>query len=237
MREIVRFPVLDCLPAASDVLAGQGVPADRPPSEPVAEILREALALFHDLAAPIGILFGISAAEFDATYRGEGRNAPENPLADIFPKASQLLLFAVTIGERVGEEISRLFVAGRFDLGYLLDAVASNGTDRLAQKLQEHCAGRAPADTVFLRYSPGYCGWDITGQRQLFRTLRPEEIGITLRESCLMEPLKSISGVLVAARPGDHRFDNAYPFCTACTTQTCRSRLAAVEESDHRERK
>jgi hypothetical protein len=59
--------------------------------------------------------------------------------------------------------------------------------------------------------------------------LRPEEIGITLRESCLMEPLKSISGVLVAARPEDHRFDNTYQFCRTCSTQTCRSRIAAVE--------
>jgi hypothetical protein len=213
------------------------VPADRLPSEPVAETLREALALFLELAAPVDILSDIPTAEFAAVYRGEGRNAAENPLASIFPKAEQLALFAVTIGERVGDEISRLFAAGRFDLGYLLDAVASSGTDQLAQKMQERCAGRAPAGTVFLRYSPGYCGWDITGQRQLFQTLRPEEIGITLRESCLMEPLKSISGVLVAARPEHHRFDNTYPFCGACTTQTCRSRIEVLEKTDHRERK
>jgi hypothetical protein len=231
MREVVRFPADDCLPTAADVLAGQGVPADRPTAEPVAESLREALELFRKLAAPVGILSDITTAEFTTVYRGEGRNASDSPLAAIFPRAARLALFAVTIGERVGEEISRLFAGGRFDLGYLLDAVASSGTDRLAQKLQEYCAGRAPAGDVFLRYSPGYCGWDITGQRQLFRALRPEEIGITLRESCLMEPLKSISGVLVAARPEVHRFDNAYPFCSVCTTQTCRGRIAALEES------
>lgn len=229
MREIVRFPADACLPTAADVLAAQGVPADRQTPEPIAEALREALKMFRQLAAPIGIMSDIPTAEFTAVYHGEGRNAPDSPLAAIFPKAGQLLLFAVTIGDRVGDEISRLFAADRFDLGYLLDAVASIGTDRLAQQLQESCADRAPAGDVFLRYSPGYCGWDITGQRKLFRALRPEEIGITLRESCLMEPLKSISGVLVAARPEDHRFDNTYPFCGACTTQTCRSRIAAVE--------
>ena len=207
------------------------MPADRQVPEPIAESLREALKLFQELAAPVGILSDIPAPDFSAIYHGEGRNASDSPLDGIFPKAGQLVLFAVTIGERVGDEISRLFAAGRFDLGYLLDAVASSGTDRLAQKLQEHSTGRAPSGTVFLRYSPGYCGWDITGQRQLFRALRPEEIGITLRESCLMEPLKSISGVLVAARPEVHRLDNSYPFCSACTTQTCRGRIAALEES------
>jgi hypothetical protein len=272
MREVVRFPADDCLPTAADVLAGQGVPADRPTAEPVAESLREALELFQKLATPVGILSDITTAEFTTVYRGEGRNASDSPLAAIFPRAEQLALFAVTIGERVGEGISRLFAGGRFDLGYLLDAVASSGTDRLAQKLQEYCAARnrdrsspprhqdtkvgpdgrapgplgdlgvlggsipvsgcaggAPPGDVFLRYSPGYCGWDITGQRQLFQALRPEEIGITLRESCLMEPLKSISGVLVAARPEVHRFDNNYPFCSACTTQTCRSRITAID--------
>ncbi len=292
----MRFPADACLPTAADVLAAQGVPADRETPEPIAEALREALKLFRELAAPVGIMSDIPTAEFAAVYRGEGRNAPDSPLAAIFPEAGQLLLFAVTIGDRVGDEISRLFAADRFDLGYLLDAVASSGTDRLAQKLQEYCAagnrdrnapprhqpvtscelrvtscgrtpgvpvrtspfplspshlgdlgvlgGPIPAGSVFLRYSPGYCGWDITGQRKLFRALRPEEVGVTLRESCLMEPLKSISGVLVAARPEDHRFDNTYPFCSACTTQTCRSRIAALEEkpipvsaSVHRERK
>jgi hypothetical protein len=274
MREIVRFPADACLPTAADVLAAQGVPAERETPGPVAESLHQALDLFLKLAAPVAVTSDISVAEFSAVYRGEGNNAPDSPLAGIFPKAGQLVLFAVTIGERVGDEISRLFATGRFDLGYLLDAVASSGTDRLAQKLQEHCAarnrdrsspprhqdtkvgpdgsasgplgdlgvlggsisvsgcaGRAPDGTVFLRYSPGYCGWDITGQRQLFQALRPEEIGITLRESCLMEPLKSISGVLVAARPEDHRFDNTYPFCSACTTKTCRSRTAEMRNS------
>ena len=234
MREVVRFPADACLPTAADVLAAQGVPAGRATPEPVAETLREALKLFRELATPIGIMSETPTAEFAAVYRGEGENAQDSPLADIFPRAEQLTLFAVTIGERVSEEISRLFAADRFDLGYLLDAVASSGTDRLAQMLQEHCAGRAPAGTVFLRYSPGYCGWDITGQRQLFRALRPEEIGITLRESCLMEPLKSISGVLVAARPEYHRFKNTYPFCSACTTKTCRSRIAAIDSEADR---
>jgi len=233
----VRIPVEECLPTAAETLAAQGVPADRAPTEPVAETLREALDRFRELAAPVAIVSDVAATEFVAVYRGEGRNAHPSPLADIFPKAGRLLMFAVTIGGRVGDAISQLFAAGRFDLGYLLDAVASSGTDGLAQRLQENCAGHAPAGTVFLRYSPGYCGWDITGQRRLFAALRPEEIGITLRESCLMEPLKSVSGVMVAARAEDHRFDNSYPFCTECATRNCRDRIAAVELLAPTERK
>ena len=108
MREIVRLPVVDCLPTAADVLAGQGVPADRETPEPIAESLCEARDLFRELAIPISVVFDITKEEFAAVYHGEGKNAPESPLAGIFPKAEQLVLFAVTIGEKVGEEISRL---------------------------------------------------------------------------------------------------------------------------------
>jgi hypothetical protein len=41
-----------------------------------------------------------------------------------------------------------------------------------------------------------------------------------------MQPLKSVSGVLVAAPPEAHHIEPAYPFCVDCTTQGCRERSA-----------
>jgi hypothetical protein len=88
--------------------------------------------------------------------------------------------------------------------------------------------GRTGQGSTLLRYSPGYCGWDITGQRALFAALHPEEIGIRLNESCLMEPVKSISGVMVAGPAEIHEFNNDYPFCSECRTKDCRRRIGAV---------
>jgi cobalamin-dependent methionine synthase I len=79
-----------------------------------------------------------------------------------------------------------------------------------------------------LRYSPGYCGWHVSGQRALFDVLRPEEIGITLRESFLMEPLKSISGVIVGGPAEIHSFENSYPFCADCEDRSCRKRIQSI---------
>jgi hypothetical protein len=114
-------------------------------------------------------------------------------------------------------------------LAAMLDAVASGAADRLTQLL----AARFPAapdggdgrGRVTLGYSPGYCGWHVSGQRALFAYLGADAIGVTVNESCLMHPLKSVSGVLAAGPPGIHRFTPGYEFCTDCRNRTCLGRL------------
>jgi hypothetical protein len=43
-----------------------------------------------------------------------------------------------------------------------------------------------------------------------------------------MDPLKSISGVIVAGRAEIHEFDNDYDFCAECGTRTCRERIDQI---------
>jgi len=81
-----------------------------------------------------------------------------------------------------------------------------------------------------MRFSPGYCGWNVKGQKQLFEYLHPEEVGITLGESFLMTPLKSISGVLVAGQPDIFEFEDSYPFCKNCSSRTCRERIVSIRK-------
>ena len=64
-----------------------------------------------------------------------------------------------------------------------------------------------------LRYSPGYCGWHITGQKMLHENLQSRDIGITLTEAFSMKPMKSMSGVIISFKPSIHDFNNNYPFC------------------------
>jgi hypothetical protein len=197
-------------------------------------LIEEAQRLFRSHAAPRGLLAEVTRETFADIYAGAGRNAPETPLAEIFPRAAHLALFAATIGAEVQRTLDELFASGEFPLAVLLDAAASEGADRAAAALERRyaaqCAG--PEAAAFLRYSPGYCGWDITGQRALFAALAPERIGITLRQSMLMEPLKSVSGVIVGGAPEIHRFAARYPFCAGCRTHGCRERIRKVLESD-----
>jgi len=234
MREIVHFPVDAALPAAEEVLASQGMPGRPALPEKIAALLDEALQLCAQLAEPRGIMADISRQDFAAVYDGEGLNAAETPLPAIAERADALALFAATLGEPVSARIGDLFQADEPALGFMLDAVASLGADRLAdlmgrrflEILSAEAGGCTPA--TVLPYSPGYCGWHITAQRKLFEFLRPGEIGITLNSSCLMQPLKSVSGVLVAGKGEIHRFRPKFSFCADCKTHECVQRMASV---------
>ena len=175
----------------------------------------------------------VTREEFPAVYEGEGNNPPVTPLPEIVTRGEGLALYAATLGEGVSHRIGDLFDEQEPAVAYLLDAVASAAADRLSRCLAEHFGtrlaerGAAPDHAQVLPYSPGYCGWHVTGQRRLFARLRPEEIGIRLSSSFLMTPLKSVSGVLVGGTAETHRFRPDFLFCEACATRECRIRMAS----------
>ena len=231
MREVVRLEPAAVLPAAAGVLRAQGVPAGAALSGAVQELLDAALSTVPELAAPVAVLEEVSTEAFTAIYRGEGRNANATPLDEIVPRASRLWLFAGTVGERLSATITSRFAGGDPAAAVMLDAAASEAAELLVGHLERELAARASgrSRTAVLAYSPGYCGWHVSGQRALFAALAPSEIGITLNESCLMAPLKSVSGLLVAGHPDVHEFDDDFPFCGECTTRDCRLRIARVQ--------
>ncbi len=225
-------------PARSSVLHLLGIPTDADLSSEVTEIFDRAFDLFHQCAEPRGISEAITIDEFATIYPGEGMNDPETPLETMYPQADDLALFAVTLGHEVNENIARLFAENDFAFATIFDAVASEGAECLADVVmrgyleQTGQSGDRSADQAALRYSPGYCGWHVSGQRTLFPRLRPERIGIELLESCLMQPSKSVSGVIVTGPSDIHRFAPDFTFCADCATKSCRERIAELDNGD-----
>ena len=231
MERVILFAAEETLPDRRAVLSAQGIPAGSAVPERIEALLRNALDLFRELATPVALVEEVDQETFSRVYRGERKNEPETPLAGIYPEATALALFALTLGNGLCRKITELFDANEFALGSMLDSVASEGAERLGVVLERRfeadlaARGVRPDHAKALAYSPGYCGWHVTGQRELFRALRPEEIGIWLGESCLMDPIKSISGVLVAGPPAVHDFSDSFPFCQSCKDHSCRLRI------------
>jgi hypothetical protein len=233
---ILRFTADEVAPPRADVLAQLGIPEGAVVPERTTRLLDAAASLFAEHVAAAGVVQEIDGPAFAEVYRGDGRNAPDSPVARIAPRAERRHLFAVTLGDPLGAELRARFAAEDFARGVVLDATASVAADLAADLVERRvesglrAQGWATPDGAVLRYSPGYCGWDVTGQGALFAALRPERIGLTLTPSCLMQPLKSVSGVVLAGPRSMHRFPPDYPFCEPCETRTCRDRLRTLAQ-------
>jgi len=241
-RSGVRISIDRIKPDSGGVFQLQGMAPGAQPSERVRALYDSAEDLFLKLASPTGIMADISPDEFAKIYPGNSKNELDTPLEHIFPKAHHLALFAFTLGKEINREIDEQFKGKNSALGYMLDSVASYSADKAAEAAEKiffdrlSANGQTDPHTRVLLYSPGYCGWHVSGQGKLFDYLKPQEIGITLNESFLMVPLKSISGVLVAGNADIHRFINNYSFCKHCQTFSCRKRMNFLTTKDTKRR-
>jgi hypothetical protein len=234
MRKIVDMEAAEITPDVAAVRRSLGYDRGAVPDTRIAAMMDTALTQFAEQADPAGIIADVTIDEFAAIYQGLGKNEPATPLAKIFPRADHLALMAVTVGAAVSTRIGQLFETRDFALASILDAAASEGAEKAADLVQAHweelLSGRLGGKhgLRLLRYSPGYCGWHVSGQGALFATLGPQEIGISLSESFLMVPIKSISAVIVAGAGEIHDFAMEYPFCSTCRSKACRARIRQV---------
>ena len=99
---------------------------------------------------------------------------------------------------------------------YLMDIIGTciaEKTGYLLEKYLENEVGEVHTN----RFSPGYCGWHLTEQRNLFGLFGDNPCGITLSDVCLMTPIKSISGIIGI---GENVSKEQYA-CSYCELTTC----------------
>lgn len=238
MNQIVDFCGDDLIASERDVLGALGVPRGAPVSNRVAEEARSALAALRELIAPAGVVREVDAATFSDVFDGEGANASDSVVGVVFPRADALALFTATVGKRVSERIQELFATDESVRASMLDAAASLAADRtselLAFRFREGLEqGGVDVDGPHvLGYSPGYCGWHVSGQKRLFDFLDPGRVGITLNDSFLMTPMKSVSGVLAAGPTSAHDFAARFSYCGACRDHSCAARIRGLHVLD-----
>lgn len=191
---------------------------------------QEAIEAFLLLAEPVGVIEDVSLEDFSQILRGEGLNEPDPLIHTVYPHSSALVLFAATVGSKVCELIPEWMQSDKEVQALFLDFIASRAAENCCDAICEQILSTyktesvVPPHTAILAYSPGYCGWHISGQKQLFTHLKPESIGISLSEDYLMSPMKSVSGVLVLGKKEIFLDDMVYPYCRACGHPTCKER-------------
>jgi hypothetical protein len=140
--------------------------------------------------------------------------------------ASHVAIFITTVGPALEAEAHQLMRGGNLLEGAILDAVGSDAAERVADLLSERVAERAadldPGYAITPRYSPGYCGMHLTQQQPLFAAIDASAVGVKLSDVCLMDPIKSVSGLIGI---GDNlAIDNIGTPCQRCSKTDCMMR-------------
>jgi cobalamin-dependent methionine synthase I len=136
--------------------------------------------------------------------------------------AEEYAFFAVTAGPEPETLSKNLMKEGQFLEGYIVDLIATGIVESVADQLQEAVKSAARKDgfRITNRYSPGYCTWDVAEQQKLFGLLPGGCCGITLSESSLMLPIKSVSGIIGIGKEVKYR---GYS-CEHCSIEQCACR-------------
>ncbi len=127
--------------------------------------------------------------------------------------------FLCTAGEEISGYTRRLIDEGDFMKGYVVDVMANVVVEAAMDRIQSslEAAMEKSGHKITNRYSPGYCNWDIAEQKKLFSLFPENYLNITLSESCLMIPVKSVSGIIGIGK--DVIFNNYT--CHFCSDKAC----------------
>jgi hypothetical protein len=111
---------------------------------------------------------------------------------------SGAVLFVCTAGEGIADLVKSSASSGDLLTSYLYDIIGTLTVEKAADKMQKMMEAELGSEgyRTTLRYSPGYCGWDVAEQQKLFSLLPPDVCGVRLSPSSLMHPIKSVSGII-----------------------------------------
>ena len=142
-------------------------------------------------------------------------------LARYVGDAKELFLFGATLGSRVDIALRRMALtsvaeagAGQAVAAALIETYCDDCCAELEKQLPE-------GKQLKWRFSPGYGDWPLEEQKILFPVLDcAHTIGLTLTESCMMAPIKSVTAVMAITETAAQ----ANSKCLHCSKTDCEFR-------------
>jgi len=165
-----------------------GYRRNKKPNGALAELVQESEKEAEGLARPSGVF---SLFERESFPKGSFLSGM---FADKWP-AVKIALAVCTIGPVLEETVSRYSVSGQLTRALIIDATGSSLTEAACDFVNEKICQTAadlslhPAD----RISPGYGHWKIEEQGIIFGLVSTNSIGVSLTDSYVMIPRKSVS--------------------------------------------
>jgi len=195
------------------------------------EKIKEAVEEGQLLAAPKGIWEEYS---YDAKTQTVLADTPVTLTGKSIGKhlkdCERVIMLAATVGEDIEAAVTENFAAGNYAFSVLLDAAATTAVEQVADGMEKAIARTAHKEGYEMRwrFSAGYGDLPLTLQPEMLRLAHGEKIGITLTESLMLHPRKSITAIIGLSRKQNNcpAEDKAKSGCAACDKIDCPSRKA-----------
>lgn len=141
-------------------------------------------------------------------------------------QSERIAFFVCSAGKTISEKGAKLLKGDNPVLGYVYDVLGSIIVEAACDRMQDVFLIKDVGqnnDKTTNRYSPGYCQWHVSEQHKLFSLLPKNICGVSLTDSALMDPIKSVSGIIGIGKKVKYR---EYT-CDLCPSLDCMYRSTA----------
>ena len=132
--------------------------------------------------------------------------------------SDKIIVFTCTAGKPICDYVKEEYktdVLKGFLIESLANVVVETAMDKIQNKMREEY--RSQNLLISNLFSPGYCSWSVRDLHKLFKLLPKKFCDVSLTESALMQPIKSISGFIGV---GENITCNHYK-CKYCNPKQC----------------
>jgi len=134
-------------------------------------------------------------------------------------EADHIAVFVATVGKGFDQWNRKIQQGDDMVSAFFADSLGSVLAEACVAVMKECIERKINELGLFISncYSPGYCEWSLVEQKKLFSFFPEQFCGVTLTESCLMVPIKSVSGIVGIGKNVKKRLYS----CDVCTMTTC----------------
>jgi hypothetical protein len=211
------------IPVSEDnILRSLGVPTDKS-DDYLKAMIRELRLHCMEICTPCASYSVFGNPQFnpdDGLMNLEGKTFQLNKMITTsLLKSTAIAIFIGTCGDQVEQYSKQLMREGHALEGFIADIIGSEIAEGVADYIHKRIEKDQASTGVNTtnRYSPGYCGWPVSDQQQLFSLMGGSMCGIHLTNSSLMVPIKSVSGIVGLGK----EVENSGYACDICEVDQC----------------
>ena len=143
---------------------------------------------------------------------------PGRTICNSLEGSEKLICFLCTAGEGINRWAAEIMEVDPLKF-YMIDILGSLVVDHTAGNFHTVIEKKLASEGLCVTnsYSPGYCGWKLAEQKKLFSLFPSGFCKISLSDSSLMTPMKSISGIIGIGKKAEKK---AYS-CEICDLPGC----------------